>query len=87
MPESLLTPKQVAEQLSLSLTAVYALCNSGDLPCCRVGVSKGRIRITPRAVADYLARRQQPVIVELPKTRRQPRPLVGLRHLAGYRDN
>lgn len=85
-PEPLLTPRQVAERLTLSLTAVYALCNSGELPCRRVGASKGRIRIEPRVFEAYLARTQQAAIIELPKRRKQPAPLHRLRHLAGYRN-
>lgn len=77
-PEPLLTPKQVAERLSISRSAVYALCDNGDLRCSRIGASKGRIRIEPRVVDDYLSRSQQmPATVELPK-RRQADPVMGL---------
>lgn len=68
----LLTPKQVAARLSLSVTAVYALCDSGELPCHKVGVSRSRRRIAENDLADYLQRtRAMPMTVTLPtRTRR-----------------
>ena len=69
----LLTPKQVAARLALSLTAVYALCDSGELPCHKVGVSRSRRRIAEADLAEYLERtRATPVTVQLPTgTRRR----------------
>ena len=50
----LLTPREVADRLGLSLTAVYALCNSGQLVHRRIGVKGGRLRIDEAALERYL---------------------------------
>ena len=42
-----LTVKQAAERLKVSADAIYDLCNSGKLPCQRVGNGRGTIRIRP----------------------------------------
>lgn len=55
--EKLLPAAEVAEVLSLSLTAVYRLVRSGDLPSHRFGKGKIRprgVRIPESAVEAYL---------------------------------
>ena len=62
----LLTAKQVAARLSLSLTGVYALCDAGELAHNRVGAGKRkRIRVSESDLADYLSRS----VVEMPGRR------------------
>lgn len=51
-----LTPRDIAQRLKLSLTAVYALCDSGAIPCHRVGVKRGRRRIREQDFVAYLER-------------------------------
>ena len=41
-----------AERLAVSVDAIYDLCDSGKLPCQRVGKGRGTIRISPAALAS-----------------------------------
>jgi len=55
--EKMLPAAEVAEALNLSLTAVYRLIRSGDLPSHRFGKGKVRprgVRIPESAVEAYL---------------------------------
>jgi len=84
-----LTPADVAARLSLSLTAVYALCDAGDLPCHKIGVKRSRRRIDPTDLAAYLERTRQsmPATVQLPGRRRESRGTEGFKLLraAGWK--
>lgn len=60
LPGQLLTPREAADQLRLSVTAVYALCDSGALPCYRIGAKRGRRRIKASDLAAYLDQHQAP---------------------------
>lgn len=62
----LLTVKEAAAQIGLSETAVYTLCDAGEIETIRVGLHRGRIKIEPSALEAYLAkgRRAAPVMVE-----------------------
>lgn len=51
---TLLTPKDAAAKLNISLSAVYDLIRSGELAHRRVGAKRGRIRISEEALAAYL---------------------------------
>ena len=53
----LLTAKEAAEQLGISLSLVYALCKVGVIHCTRHGRPgrRGCIRIAEEALASYLA--------------------------------
>ncbi len=73
-PHALLTPTEVAAELRLSLSSVYAMCDSGELPCHRVGMKKGRIRVTRSALDKYL--RQMRENLEPQKVTRKPRQPV-----------
>lgn len=56
--EKLLPAAEVAEALNVSLTAVYRLVRSGDLPSHRFGKGKVRprgVRIPQSAVVEYLS--------------------------------
>ncbi|NBW13470.1 MAG: DNA-binding protein [Caulobacteraceae bacterium] len=68
----LLTATQVAERLAISTTAVYSLCDSGELPAFRIGCGKKkRFRVDPRAVEEFLERsRVQPAGERVAKPRR-----------------
>jgi excisionase family DNA binding protein len=55
--EKMLPAAEVAEALNVSLTAVYRLVRSGDLPSHRFGKGKIRprgVRIPESAVAEFL---------------------------------
>ena len=55
MSSTLLSAKQVASRLSVSVAAVYALCESGELVAYRIGAGqKKRYRVAESAVEDYL---------------------------------
>jgi excisionase family DNA binding protein len=70
MTPALLTPAEVASQLRLSVSGVYALCESGDLPHRRVGAKRGRIRIDRADLDCYLASRvSSPIALEAPQRR------------------
>ena len=46
LPKNYKTPKQVAAELNLSEKTAYRMCQSGQLPSCRIG---GRWRIYEEA--------------------------------------
>ena len=72
-----LTVKQAAERLCLSETAVYALCEAGELSSVRVGLNRGRIRIEPASLAAYVdkGRKSPPVQPARPQRRSSTRDL------------
>jgi excisionase family DNA binding protein len=51
----LLTVSNVAKRLNVSQSCVYQLVDSGRLPCHRIGVGRGAIRVSEADLADYLA--------------------------------
>ena len=72
----MLSVKQVAEQLGVSVGLVYGLVATGKLGCYRVGNGRGVIRFTQEHVASYLAgtaNNQEP--------RKAPPRLPRLKHL------
>jgi excisionase family DNA binding protein len=56
IPESLLTPKQVASKFNVSLALVYAWLASGALTCYRLGAAgkRGCIRVAESDLAAFL---------------------------------
>jgi excisionase family DNA binding protein len=58
----MLTVKDVAAALNLSPTCVYQLVGTGKLPCHRLGVGRGAIRIDESDLAAFLesSRSQKP---------------------------
>jgi len=54
--EPLLTAEQAAERLNVSRNKVFELIASGELMSLKIGGSR---RITPAAVAEYIARMEQ----------------------------
>ncbi len=50
----MLTVKQVAERLNVSLSTIYGLVNQGRIRAHRIGTARGSIRITEDALQQYL---------------------------------
>lgn len=50
----LLKVNQVADQLSVSQSTVYSLCDRGDIPHLRVGTGRGAIRIDPDDLQRFI---------------------------------
>jgi excisionase family DNA binding protein len=50
-PPGLLSVREVAQRLGVSTATVYALCQSGRLPCARV---LNAFRISPADLEDYI---------------------------------
>lgn len=73
MTPALLTVAQVAQRLALSTTAVYSLCDSGELEHHRVGVGakRKRYRVSPDALESYIAATKvsAPPVLALPRRR------------------
>lgn len=74
----MMTVKQVSERLNVSVATVYALVSSGNLACHRVGVGRGRIRITESDVDAYLSLCRQDTVAA-PSRRTTPRKLKHIR--------
>ena len=54
----LLTVKEVAGRLRVSVSTVYELLQSGELPSFRVGLSGGALRISVADLETYLTARR-----------------------------
>ncbi len=54
----MMTVKQVAERLSVSLGTVYAAIDRGQLKCYRFGRRSGTIRVSEEYFREYLASSQ-----------------------------
>ncbi|WP_425618094.1 helix-turn-helix domain-containing protein [Anatilimnocola sp. NA78] len=82
---SLLSAEQVARRLGLSRTAVYALCDAGELKHYRIGVGKKkRFRVSEEQLADYLAGAAAdppPLIQMQQQKRKQPTVYAGASRL------
>jgi len=63
----MLTPKQLAERLSLSLSMVYRLLSSGELECYRFGSA---YRVSEDQLNQFLQRQKVETQRKLPKARR-----------------
>jgi excisionase family DNA binding protein len=48
------TVREVAEQLGIAPTTVYAMCQRKLIPHVRLGTGRGAIRISEEALAEYL---------------------------------
>ena len=51
---NMLTVRQVAEQLQVSLATVYLMCNRGKLPHVRIGVGRGTIRVDEQTLEEFI---------------------------------
>ena len=50
----MLTVREVAESLAVSATCVYQLISARKLPCHRIGVGRGAIRVSEADLAGFL---------------------------------
>ena len=62
--DKLLTIREVAERLRISLSLAYRLVASGEIPCYAIASCK---RVDERDLQQYLQRQQQPT-VKLPRS-------------------
>ena len=72
----MLTVKQAAENLGVSVALVYALCAAGKIRHERYGLGRGTIRISEEAVEEYRAASR----VEKAALPGHP-PVGGLKHI------
>jgi excisionase family DNA binding protein len=68
--------REIAQQLGVSVSSVYALVSSGRLSCHRIGSGRGAIRISESDLEDYLLTCRQGRRLQNPMPRR-----VKLKHL------
>ena len=74
LPAPLLKPAEVARVLNVTVTQVYTLMRSGDLPALKIG-KKGVWRVSRETLEAYLAdleteaRRRSPLIDAPPESR------------------
>ncbi len=61
-----LTVKQVADRLCISPSQIYALCNTGKLPCHRFGAA---IRVSEEQLAHFIEASKFTAPVALPELR------------------
>ncbi|WP_423817788.1 helix-turn-helix domain-containing protein [Rhodopirellula europaea] len=80
--QKLLTAKEVASWLRLSLAEVYRLIGRGELTHYRVGPAKGAIRVSSDDVESFLTRRRSAPAEKPAKAERQP-PLKHLKRKTG----
>lgn len=53
---SMMTVREIAKTLRISLACAYSLVESGQLPCYRIGTGRGTIRISQEQLERYLKR-------------------------------
>ncbi len=68
---SLLTVKDVAARLNVSLSLVYQIVEAGKLPVHRIGNGRGSIRFRPKDIEAYVGECRVEKQAPAP---RQPRP-------------
>lgn len=72
----MLTVKDVAARLNVSVNCVYQLVNTGKLRCYRIGVGRGAIRVDESDVSGFLEKscveRHQPAPVRERPARQEP---------------
>lgn len=56
---ALLTIKQMQAELAISRACAYALIESGQLPCIRIGVGRGTIRVDESDLCEFIESRKQ----------------------------
>ena len=77
---TLLTVKEVCQQLSVSPACVYALVKAGELPSVRIGTGRGTIRVVEEDVKSFVERARQGVAEAKPVDERAGTP-SGFSHL------
>jgi excisionase family DNA binding protein len=55
----ILTIREVAERMRVSASLVYRIVRSGALPCVRIGLGQGRLRILSEDLDDYLSKHRE----------------------------
>lgn len=78
----MLTIKEVAERLKMSLSEAYKLCSENELPHYKIG--KRMKRVSEEQLAQFLAEREvkrERGTNEPRELQRHPRPRVVLKHL------
>lgn len=78
----MLTIKEVAERLKMSLSEAYELCSTRELPHYKIG--KRMKRVSEEQLAQFLAEREvkrERGTDEPRKLQQRPRPRVVLKHL------
>ena len=73
----LLTPREVAERLKVSLSTVYGLVESGKLACYRIGLRRGAVRVSEEDLAAYLESCHHSQVIERQRAVRR----VKLKHI------
>ena len=74
----LLTVKELAQRLRVSLATAYILVKQGKIASYRIGGNRGAIRVRPEDVVAYLESAMQPVSNTMP----QAKPVrIQLKHL------
>jgi excisionase family DNA binding protein len=76
----MLTVRDVARRLNVSLGCVYGLIADGDLPHLRVGAGRGTIRVDEADLADFIERGKRPRLA-----RRSKASPSAFSHLDGQR--
>jgi excisionase family DNA binding protein len=81
----MITVKEAAFRLGLSRSSVYAMVDSGQLQCRRVGPRRGKVRILVESIETHLHGPESSNAIQ-PRTlpRHRPRPAKvaeGLKHL------
>lgn len=69
----------VAQQLNCAVSTVYALVESGRLPCHRIGCGRGAVRVSDEDLAAYLNQSRSLPTVAAPAP--EPNRRVKLKHL------
>lgn len=77
---NLLSVREAAERLGVSADTVYGLCSAGKIAHARVGLGRGKIKISEEALAAYLTAASPPPKGP-PHVRAAPRRSVKLKHL------
>ncbi len=74
----MLTVKEVAARLKVSVATVYNLVAQGKLACHRIGTGRGAVRVSEDQLRSFLERTEQKTAGAEP---RRPAPRVKLNHL------
>jgi excisionase family DNA binding protein len=77
----MLTVKQVAKELAMSVTCVYQLINSGKLVSHRFGLGRGGIRVSESDLAAYIESCRKEKRPDKPAAYLKQRPLSAFKHL------
>ena len=70
------TVSEIAKKFRVSLASAYALVESGQLSCYRIGMGRGTIRVSEEQLREYLKSAEQEINEEiiLPSAKDRIRP-------------